>query len=196
MEIKPVCLNISGLIQQNKLRIISGKYKGRHFSPPPGFRSRPTTDFAKTGLFNILNNYFSFEELEVLDLFSRTGSIALEFISRNARYVEMVEKNAVHFRFIQKVISNLKINNARVFKTDAFVYIPHARMRFDIIFADPPYEMDETKNLPTLIFDHNLLKPDGWLIIEHSAKFDFSDAIQLFDMRKYGSVRFSFFKNM
>jgi len=108
----------------------------------------------------------------------------------------MIENNTVHFRFIQKTISNLKINNARVLKTDAFVYIPRARMKFDIIFADPPYEMNEINDLPKLILENDLLKKDGWLIIEHSSKHDFSGNSHFFDMRKYGSVRFSFFKNI
>jgi len=177
------------------LRIISGKYKGRRFSPPPGFRARPTTDFAKTGLFNILNNYFDLNDLEILDLFSGTGSIGLEFVSRNAGYVEMVEINSIHSRFIHKLITQLQITKARVIKTDVFEYITRTKKKFDIIFADPPFDMEETRDLPSLIFRHNLLKEDGWLIIEHSSKNDFSIDPHYLDMRKYGSVRFTFFKN-
>ena len=177
------------------MRIISGKYKGRQINPPTNFKARPTTDFARTGLFNILNNYFEFDQLEILDLFSGTGSIGFEFVSRNARYVEMVEKDSIHHRFIQKNISYLQINNARAVKTDVFTYLPRIKRNFDIIFADPPYEMPGIDIIPDLIFKNDILKKEGWLIIEHSLKNDFSNHEHHFDLRKYGSVRFSFFRH-
>lgn len=176
------------------MRIISGKYRGRHFFPKHNLKARPTTDFAKTGLFNILNNYFDFKELEVLDLFSGTGSIGLEFLSREVRYVEMVENDFDNFRFINRMISNLNINNARVIKKDVFLYLKSSKKKFDIIFADPPYNMSEMKDLPELIFGKDILKDKAWLIIEHSGNNDFSGDKHLFDIRKYGGVRFSFFR--
>lgn len=178
------------------MRIISGKYKGLRFSPPSNFRLRPTTDFAKTGLFNILQNYFEFEDLDILDLFSGTGSIGFEFISRNVRYVEMIEKDKMHYKYIQKVISGLKINSAKVLKTDVFFYLKSTKKKYDIIFADPPYNMQDINNLPDLVFKYDLLKPEGWFIIEHSSKYDFSGNNNLFDTRKYGGVRFSFFRKI
>lgn len=176
------------------MRIISGKYRGKHFYPKSGLKVRPTTDFAKTGLFNILHNYFDFEELEVLDLFSGTGSIGFEFLSRNVKYVEMVEKDINNFRFINQVISQLGIGNVHVIKKDAFLYLNTTKKKFDIIFIDPPYDMANIDKLPEKIFANNLLKDGGWLIIEHSANYDFSVEKNFFDLRKYGGVRFSFFK--
>lgn len=176
------------------MRIISGKYKGKHPFPKYNLKARPTTDFAKTGLFNILNNYFDFSKTDILDLFSGSGSIAFEFLSRNARYVEMVEKNFNQFRFIKQVISNLNIDNASVLKRDVFLYLQSPQKKFDIIFADPPYDMPDIDKLPGIIFNADIIKDEGWLIIEHSGNIDFSKNKQLFDMRKYGGVRFSFFK--
>lgn len=178
------------------MRIISGKYRGKQFHLPGNFRARPTTDFAKTGLFNIISNSFNFEEIEVLDLFSGTGSIGFEFASRGAAYVEMVEKNYLHFNFIKNTIANLKVDNVKVFKTDAFIYIPRINKKFDIIFADPPYEMIGIEKIPGLVLKYNLLKDQGLFIIEHSKDHDFADYPGFYKLRKYGNVSFSFFTNL
>ena len=177
------------------LRIIRGKYRGKQINPPGNLSARPTTDFAKSGLFNILSNYFEFSKLEVLDLFSGMGSIGFEFASREVEYVEMVEKNTIHFRFIRNTIEKLGMNNARVLNADAFIYPLRLKRKFDIIFADPPYDLENINTLPGIIFKNQLLKNEGWFILEHSREHDFSTFPFYSDTRNYGNVRFSFFKN-
>lgn len=176
------------------MRIISGKFRGKVIRPPNNFRARPTTDFAKEALFNILINSFDFTELKVLDLFSGTGSIGLEFASRETGFVEMVEKNHIHYDFINSTIQKMRISNARVIKTDVFTYIDHVKQSFDIIFADPPYDLEKAESLPDMILPSELLNPDGWFIFEHSKNLDYSNNPNCFDQRAYGSVHFSFFK--
>ncbi len=176
------------------MRIVSGKYKGKVINPPKNFRARPTTDFAKEALFNILYNTFDFSELIVLDLFSGTGSIGFEFASRGAGFVEMIEKSFVHHKSIKKTILELKMDNARVIKTDVFIYIHHIDKVFDIIFADPPYNMEGIEDLPDTILNSGILKPKGWFILEHPKKINFSSHLNCFDARAYGGVHFSFFK--
>lgn len=132
----------------------------------------------------------------MLDLFAGTGSIGFEFASRGANYIEMVEKNFIHYNFIKQSISELKIENAKVYKTDVFIYIPRISRQFDIIFADPPYDMQGIERIPELIFKYNLLKEKAWLIIEHSASTDLSTHPGFHEQRKYGSVHFSIFANI
>jgi len=176
------------------LRIVSGLYRGKTINPPKNFKARPTTDFAKEALFNILVNYFDFEELEVLDLFSGTGSIGYEFSSRGAGFVEMVEKSFVHCEFIRKSLQEIGICNARIIKSDAFIYIERMSRPFDIIFADPPYEMEGIKTIPDKVLGSRLLKEGAWFILEHGKSVSFSEHPACFDQRNYGSVYFSFFK--
>ena len=178
------------------MRIVSGSLKGKSIHPPRNFRARPTTDFAKEALFNILANHFDFEDTEVLDLFSGTGSIGYEFASRGAAFVEMVDKNHLHSAFIAKTLSELGIKNARVIKSDVFIYIERIKKSFDIIFADPPYDMEGIQNIPGKILENKLLKENGWIILEHGSSINFSDHFACFDHRHYGSVHFSFFKSM
>ncbi len=175
------------------MRIISGKYKGKHLYPPRNLNARPTTDFAKSGLFNIISNYFEFNKIEVLDLFSGTGSIGFEFASREAEYVELVEQNIIHYNFIQKTIESLSIHNAKAIKTNAFHYLSRIKRKFDIIFADPPYNLENIESLPEIIFKNQILKNKGWFIIEHSRDHDFSTFPYYSSTRNYGNVRFSFF---
>jgi 16S rRNA (guanine(966)-N(2))-methyltransferase RsmD len=176
------------------LRIISGLYRGRTINPPKKFKARPTTDFAKEALFNILVNTFDFEETEILDLFSGTGSIGYEFASRGAVFVEMVEKSFVHSEFIRKTLQELGISNARIVKSDAFIYIGRMSRPFDIIFADPPYEMEGIKTIPDKVLGSKLLKKNAWFILEHGVSVNFKDHPACFDHRNYGSVHFSFFR--
>jgi 16S rRNA (guanine966-N2)-methyltransferase len=176
------------------LRIISGKYKGKVINPPKNFRARPTTDFAKEALFNILYNSLDLSELKVLDLFSGTGSIGFEFASRGVRFVEMIEKNYAHYEFIKKTILDLKLENARAIKTDVFIYIKHIHETFDLIFADPPYDMTGIEELPDKILSSQILKPEGWFILEHPKRMNFSGNSTCFDERAYGGVHFSFFR--
>ena len=176
------------------MRIISGKYKGRRISAPSNITARPTTDFAKEGLFNLLNNRIDFEDIDVLDLFAGTGSISIEFVSRECKSVITIEQNDRHCNFIRKVCNELKIDNLSLLKMDVFKFISTCHTQFDMIFADPPYELDKLEEIPDLIFKQNLLKPDGLFVLEHSAKQSFINHPNFVDHRNYGNVNFSFFK--
>lgn len=176
------------------MRIISGKNRGRVIKPPKNLKARPTTDFAREGLFNILENSLHLEELSVLDLFAGTGSIGLEFGSRGSQSVKMIDNNRLHIKFVQRLIKEFNYDKAEAILEDAFVYIRNSTDQFDIIFADPPYNMDGLEEIPDLIFEYELLRKDGWFIIEHSVNHNFSKHSQFFKHRKYGSVNFSFFK--
>lgn len=178
------------------MRIIGGKYKGRRFAVPRNFSARPTTDFARENIFNVLNNTFEFEGLHVLDLFSGTGAIALEFASRGAEKITLVEKNSHHYRFIQNVKEKLGEDRLFPVKMDVFNFIKQTADKFDIIFADPPYDMDCLDKIPGMIFEYELLNPEGWLIFEHSAQYSFKSMKGFKTMRKYGSVHFSIFENV
>jgi len=176
------------------MRIISGKYKGRRISAPTNITARPTTDFAKEGLFNLLNNRIDFDDIQVLDLFAGTGSISFEFASRNCSNVISVEQNEKHCAFIRKITSELKIDNLTLLKTDVFRFIDTCHLQFDMIFADPPYELARLAELPDLVFSKKLLKPDGLFVLEHSSKNNFSQHPNFANHRNYGNVNFSFFE--
>lgn len=176
------------------MRIVGGKYKGRHFTPGKKFNARPTTDMAKESLFNILLNTVDFESLKVLDLFAGTGSISFEFASRGCTDITAVEINYGHVAFIKETIKKLEETHIRVIKTNAFVFAEHYHEQYDLIFADPPYDMAKLGEVPELIFKNNLLKENGLFILEHSGSFDFSKHSRFKDIRKYGSVHFSFFR--
>jgi 16S rRNA (guanine966-N2)-methyltransferase len=177
------------------VRIVSGTHKGRSFTPPPNLPVRPTTDFAKESLFNILNNYFSFHEVRVLDLFSGTGSIAYEFASRGSKDITAVDGNFKCFSFIKQTADKFRFDSIRVVKSDVFAFLRSARQPYDIIFADPPYDMASMVQIPELVFENNLLNPDGWLIVEHSVDTDFSKHERLWEQRKYSNTIFSIFTN-
>ncbi len=176
------------------MRIIGGKYRGKVFNPPTNFAARPTTDFAKEALFNVLNNIYNFENLVVLDLFSGTGSISYEFLSRGSKVVTAVENNQKHVNYILKQFEILKADQANVIKIDAFKYLANCKRQFDIIFADPPYEDKNIIEIYNLVYEKSLLKEDSLLIIEHSGIYDFSQLSKFKEMRHYGSVHFSFFE--
>ncbi|MBC5622207.1 RsmD family RNA methyltransferase [Butyricimonas hominis] len=177
------------------MRIISGTHKGKVIFPDKNFRARPTTDFAKENLFNVLNNYIDIEEAVVLDLFSGTGSISYEFASRGAERIVSVELNYNHYSFIKKTIVQLGFKNINVFKTDVFIACKKLKgQSFDIIFADPPYDLEKIMDIPAAIFDNELLAPDGLAIIEHPGTVDFSSAPFFSEHRQYGSVNFSIFR--
>ena len=175
------------------MRIVSGSLKGRRFSPPSNFKARPTTDFAKESLFNIISNHFDFEDIEVLDLFSGTGSISFEFASRGSRRIVLIENNPHHLRFIRGVISKLSIDYISSVRQDAFRFLKSTRDKFDIIFADPPYQMEGIERIPLMVASGNLLKNDGWLIVEHSKGIDLSMHKGYKETRSYGNVHFSIF---
>lgn len=176
------------------MRIISGKYRGRTIMPPRNLRARPTTDFAKENLFNVLVNLVDFEELDVLDLFSGTGSISYEFASRQARSVTSVEINSVHHNFIRQTARELKFENFYAVKANVFLYLKSCSKRFDLIFSDAPYDLEGSEEVISLVFERDLLNDDGILIFEHSKDKDFSKHPNFWQQRSYGSVQFSFFK--
>jgi 16S rRNA (guanine(966)-N(2))-methyltransferase RsmD len=176
------------------LRIIGGKYKGRKITPPANLKARPTTDFAKEGLFNILNNKIDFEDITVLDLFSGTGSISYEFVSRGAAQVHLVEKNYNNFSGIKKIINELKITNIKPIHIDATAFLKTCNTKYDLVFADPPFDLAWIDELPDLIFNANILNDSGLFILEHPANKDFSNNLFFLETRRYGEVHFSFFE--
>ncbi|MBP5380216.1 MAG: RsmD family RNA methyltransferase [Bacteroidaceae bacterium] len=176
------------------MRIITGKYKGRHFEIPHTFKARPTTDFAKEGLFNVLNGYIDFEGICALDLFSGTGSITLELLSRGCSRVVSVEKDPFHYRVIEEFVNRLRDENAFLVRGDVFKFLSSLREQFDFIFADPPYTLPNIADIPDIVLDHDLLLPDGIFVLEHGKKNDFSAHPRIIDHRSYGSVNFSIFR--
>ena len=176
------------------MRIITGKYRGRHFEVPRSFSARPTTDFAKENLFNVLGNLVDFEELDVLDLFSGTGSISYEFASRDAKSVTSVEVNSVHYNFIRQTARDLKFENFYATKANVFLYLKSCTKKFDLIFSDAPYDLEGSEEVIRLVFERDLLNEDGILIFEHSKEQDVSTFPNYWQTRSYGSVQFSFFK--
>lgn len=176
------------------MRIISGKHKGKRLIAPKNLPVRPTTDFAKEGLFNILHNRFQLEELSVLDLFSGTGNIAYEFASRGAQKINCVDAHFGCIKYIQQTAKQLDFP-IRAIKSDVFAYLKHQGNSYDLIFADPPYDMppEELQKLVLLIFDNQWLKEDGLFIMEHSKHLDSKDWPNYSEERKYGGSVFSFF---
>lgn len=179
------------------MRIISGKYKHRRFDVPHTFKARPTTDFAKEGLFNMLDNhYVDFSAApRALDLFAGTGSISLELLSRGCDRVVSVEMDTQHFRFLAQTARELDDPAWALLRADVFRYLARPRETFDLIFADPPYALERIPELPGLVFGAGLLSPGGLFVLEHGQKQDFSAAPHFVDHRAYGSVNFSFFLN-
>ncbi len=178
------------------MRIISGKNKGKKIVAPNNLPVRPTTDLGKESLFNILNNYFFFDGITVLDLFAGTGNISLEFASREAVSVTAIDNFQPCVDFIKKMASRLNYTNLTAIKADAFQYLERLRQPVDIIFADPPYDMEGIERIPELVFSRQLLKPDGWLILEHSRAHDFSAHPNFYQHRNYGKLNFTFLVNM
>ena len=176
------------------MRVISGIYKHRRWDVPRTFSARPTTDFAKESLFNILANRIDLEDATALDLFSGTGSISIELVSRGCAHVVSVEKDPAHHAFICKVMDTVKTDKCLPVKGDVFKYIAGCNTQFDFIFADPPYQLENLTDIPDLIFEGNLLAPDGIFVLEHGSKNNFSNHPHFTDMKRYGSVHFSFFK--
>ncbi len=175
------------------MRIIGGALKGKLILPPAGYKARPTTDFAKEGLFNILDNEYELEGLQVLDLFGGTGSIAFEFASRGAARVysvEMVRENAT---FILKEAARLGLSNVTLVRDNVFDFLPICREKFDLVFADPPYALENLQTIPDRIFSLDLLHPDCYFILEHGGEHSFTAHPRFVKERRYGRVHFSFF---
>jgi len=176
------------------LRIIGGKYKGRRITPPAWFKARPTTDFARESLFNILNNRIDFEEISVLDLFSGTGSISYEFASRGAREVHLVEMDTRHISGIRRIIKDLGISNIKTIHIDVRAYLKTCSVKYDVVFADPPYGLSWLKEIPDLVIDSGIVKEKGFFILEHPRDMSFTSHKLFFEHRNYGGVNFSFFR--
>lgn len=176
------------------MRIISGIYKGKRITAPKILPVRPTTDFAKEALFNMITNEYDIETISVLDLFSGTGNIAFEFASRGAKDICCIDENYHCVNFIKKTSKELNFNQLLVFKNDVFKYLKKYPKQFDVIFADPPYNIKNIERIPDLVIENDLLKTDGILIVEHDRNSDFSNHKNFIQHRKYGNVNFSIFK--
>lgn len=177
------------------MRVITGKYKGRRFEVPRTFKARPTTDFAKENLFNVLQAYIDFDDRPTaLDLFAGTGSITLELLSRGCDRVISVEKDPLHYRFICNFIDQLQDLSAVPVRGDVFQYLSRCREQFDFIFADPPYQLPQLEMLPDCVLGHNLLRPEGLFVLEHGKTQRFDTHPCFVEQRIYGSVHFSFFR--
>lgn len=175
------------------MRIISGIYRGKQIHPPKNLKARPTTDFAKESLFNILIHQLDFMELDILDLFAGTGSITYEFASRGVRSVVAVELAPGYFKFIQHTCNELEMDQVTVIKGDAFRYLKNPYQSFDIVFADPPYDHPRLAELPDLVLSTELLTGDGLFILEHPASVTFTAHPRYLQHRKYGGVNFTMF---
>lgn len=177
------------------MRIISGKHKGKRIRAPKNLPIRPTTDMAKEALFNILNNLYYFNNISVLDLFSGTGNISYEFASRGTENITAVDSYFGCVKFIRKTSNELNLN-INTYKSDVFKFLKKINTKFDVIFADPPYnfEVEKFENIVDLVFENNLLNDEGILIIEHSKHTNLSEHKQLSYTKKYGGNMFSFFE--
>ena len=176
------------------MRIITGSYKGRHFDIPRTFKARPTTDFAKENIFNVLRGYVDFDGITALDLFAGTGSISLELVSRGCKQVISVEADRDHADFIRRCFAKLSDDRDVLVRGDVFRFLKRCRQQFDFIFADPPYTLDDLPQLPDLILGGDLLVPGGIFVLEHGKDHDFSTHQRFAEYRSYGSVNFTLFK--
>jgi 16S rRNA (guanine(966)-N(2))-methyltransferase RsmD len=176
------------------MRIIGGSLKGLRLNPPKNLPVRPTTDLAKEALFNILLNQIEFEGIKVLDLFAGTGNISLEFASRGASEVISVDRSIHCVNYLKDTSRQHKLTQIKTYREDVFKYLNIETERYDLIFADPPYDLNRIPDLPKVIFEKNLLKPDGLLIVEHQSLQNLSNHPAFVEQRKYGHSSFSFFR--
>ncbi len=176
------------------MRIVGGEYRGRKIAVSRGFDSRPTTDFAREALFNIMANHFTFENIRVLDLFSGTGSISFEFASRGCCEIDLVDNNSRSVHFIAGIAEELHMKGIHPVRMDVFRFIPVCKKQYHIVFADPPYDLKRLQDIPEMVLNHGLLLPGGWLILEHGKSHHFRDKPRFFQERNYGSVHLSFFR--
>jgi 16S rRNA (guanine966-N2)-methyltransferase len=176
------------------MRIIAGSLGGRIIHPPAKMpHTRPTTDIAKEGLFNILQNQLDFENMKTLDLFGGTGSISFELASRGVQDLTVVEKDTHMAEFIKKTAASFQIGNLKLIRTDVFRFIRGCQESFDLIFAGPPYALPTLDELPGLIFEHRLLKNGGWFVLEHTPDHQYASMPFFRSQRNYGTTVFSFF---
>ena len=177
-----------------QMRIISGTYRGRTLQAPSSLPVRPTTDFARTGLFNLLNSRIYFEDVSFLDLFSGTGVISLEMASRGCGDIIAVDNNRQCIQFLQQTATSWKVSSIRTIKEDVFKFIRHTKITVDLIFADPPYALQGLKDIPAIIIENKLVKPGGLLILEHGDEDSFDGTPHFVETRSYGNVHFSIFQ--
>ena len=175
------------------MRIISGKHKGYRFYPPRNLPVRPTTDYAKSGLFNILNNEFDFATVSLLDLFCGTGSISFEFSSRGCTQITAIDKSFHCVKYVREMTKTLDMEGIEVYKSDVFKFLHLCIDKFDIIFTGPPYAVRNIPALPGKIFELGLLNKEGWLIVEHSKQLSLAEVEHYKLSRSYGSTIFSIF---
>ena len=175
------------------MRIIRGKYGRRRFDVPHNITARPTTDFARENIFNVIENIIDLEEKTALDLFAGTGAVSYELLSRGCREVTAVEKASTQLAFIRKVKGLLGDENLKIVRGDVFKFISSCKDSFDFIFADPPYDLPDFGKVPELVLNSRLIKKGTLFVIEHSKNYDFSNLPFFFEHRVYGSVNFSLF---
>ena len=176
------------------MRIIGGRLRGKKIDPPAGYKARPTTDFAREGLFNVLGNEYEFEDLKVLDLFGGTGAVAFEFASRGASMVYSVEMARENASFIKTEAKRLGLDNVTMVRDNVFEFLDICREKFDIIFADPPYALEGLENIPDKIFARDILHPGCYFILEHGDEHSFATHPRFKKEKRYGRVHFSFFE--
>lgn len=175
------------------MRIVSGTLRGRRLNPPTNLPVRPTTDFAKESLFNILRNRVDFENSNALDLFCGTGNISFEFVSRGIRQITSVDINPRCINFINQTKEKFQVNNLFALRSDVFTYLGRSKMKFDIVFADPPYDMPKFDLVAPLVLE-SFLVPGGLFILEHSKEHSYTDNPFFVEQRHYGKVNFTFFQ--
>jgi len=179
------------------VRIIRGKFKTRRYPVPKGFPSRPTTDFAKEGLFNLIENRIDLFDLKILDLCAGTGNISFEFLSREAGHVTAIDSNFNCVRHMKSMARKFECEGEiNILKSDILKFLKSAKGPYDLIFADPPYAYDQHEEIHQLIFENGLLTEGGWLIMEHSKETNLENRTHFDFSRKYGGVTFSFFQNI
>jgi 16S rRNA (guanine(966)-N(2))-methyltransferase RsmD len=175
------------------VRIIGGRLKGRFIEPPAGFKARPTTDFAREGLLNILDNRYEFSEISLLDLFGGTGAISYEFASRGTTDIDIIETDRRNCEFIRRTLQSLELTSAKVHRLDVRDWLKICHKSYDIIFADPPYDLKWLTMIPDMVLRSRAVTPATLFILEHPKSLDFSSHPSLTEHRKYGNVNFSFF---
>ena len=175
------------------MRIIGGRLKGRIIEMPSSYKARPTTDFAREALFNIIGNEYEFEDLKVLDLFGGTGAVSYEFASRGAAKVYCVEMLRENAAFIRKEAARLGLDNVVAVRDNVFDFLPICREKFDLVFADPPYALEGLETIPDKVLSRNILHPDCWFVLEHGSEHSFTSHPCYLKEKVYGRVQFSFF---
>jgi 16S rRNA (guanine(966)-N(2))-methyltransferase RsmD len=177
------------------MRIIGGTLKAIRFQPPQDIPTRPTTDFAKEALFSVIDNNYNFDNIKVLDLFGGTGSITYEFSSRGCTDITCIEIFPKCANFIKKTVEELKLKGVKVLQMDVFDFIRNNSASYDVIFAGPPYPLQNLDTIPDLIFEHKLVEGLGWFILEHNPDHNFEKHAHYFKCKKYGTTIFSIFVN-